>query len=370
MLLTDHMALDATGAKTTREGFMVAMPNVARTGIQTYTAAEMGLTDRSPGDVIRVYRPEAAVFDTASMRSFSAVDVTIDHPSVMVDSKNWRELAVGMVGEGVARDGDFVRAPMILKDQAAVDAVKAGKAQLSVGYTCDIAFEPGKTPGGDAYDAIQSNIRANHIALCNVARGGPDLRITDSQGDNAVTLKTITFDGLQIADVSPAAEALILKLQGNIADAATAKTGLETQVATLTTTLTTKDAEIVTLKQQVADAAITPAKLRDAAKAYATTVAKAKALAPSLSITDAMDEPAIKKAVVAAKLGDAAKDWTDAQIDTSFATLAAGVKDAKAADPFREVVLDGALEPTEAETKAVTDARQAMLDEFQGKKAA
>jgi hypothetical protein len=51
--------------------------------------------------------------------------------------------------------------------------------------------------------------------------------------------------------------------------------------------------------------------LRDAARAYAVTAGKAKKL--GVTVTDAMDEPAIMKAVVDAKLGDKAKGWTDAQ---------------------------------------------------------
>ena len=56
MLLTDHIALDAKtpGVKFTQEGFLVAEPRVARTGIQEYTAAELGLRDRAPGEVIKV----------------------------------------------------------------------------------------------------------------------------------------------------------------------------------------------------------------------------------------------------------------------------------------------------------------------------
>lgn len=140
---------------------------------------------------------------------------------------------------------------------------------------------------------------------------------------------TLVIDGLQVPNVSDEAKAAIEKLQGQVKD------GL-TQVATLTTDKATLEAKVTTLEKQVADAKITPQQLRDAARAYQQTVDKAKAL--GVAVTDAMDEPAIQRAVVNAKIGDAAKDWTDAQVAASFATLTA---DAKASDPVRQVLSDG-----------------------------
>jgi hypothetical protein len=144
-------------------------------------------------------------------------------------------------------------------------------------------------------------------------------------------MKKIVLDGLQV-DLSDAdaVAAAISKLQ----DAATKA---ETELATVTTESAAKDAKIATLETQLADAKLTPAALRDAAKAFAQVTAKAKAL--GVNVTDAMDEPAIKAAAVAAKLGDRAKDWTADQIAASFDTLTA---DVKTADPVRAAVQDGA----------------------------
>ena len=139
--------------------------------------------------------------------------------------------------------------------------------------------------------------------------------------DKEKPVKTMLIDGLTV-DVSNAdtAESTIKTLIA-ARDAATTKVaGLETQVATLTTDKATLEAE----NKQLKDSKPTPAQLRDAAKQFAVVVDKAKAL--GVTVTDAMDEAAIRKAVVTAKLGDAAKDWTDAQIAASFDTL---TKDAK-----------------------------------------
>lgn len=163
--------------------------------------------------------------------------------------------------------------------------------------------------------------------------------------------KTITFDGLPV-EVTDAAEAVIRKLEGQLADANKAKGDLETQVATLTTDKATLEAEKATLAKQVEDAKVTPAQLRDAAKVYQATADKAKAL--GVKVTDAMDEAAIMKAVVNAKLGDAAKDWNDVQIAASFATMSTDSKSALAIDPVRAVLADGAVQI--GDTASIRDA--------------
>lgn len=355
MRFVDAVALDQSSVRITKGGsYLVADARVARVGIQTYGAHELGLKDRAATDVIRVYRSPEEVFAKDALGSMAYQPMTNDHPADMVDSSNWKDLSIGIIGDGAARevaqDGEYVRVSLAMMDQKAIDAWKDGKRELSVGYTCDVDFTPGKTADGQEYDAVQRNIRTNHLALVKYGRAGSACRIGDSWGDQAdaptptkdktMTLKTITFDGLPVADVSPAAEAVIVKLQGQVADAATVKTTLDSKVAELTTQNATKDAEIATLKTQLADAVLTPAKLQDAAKAYALVVGQAKAL--GATVTDGMDIPAIQAAVVSAKLGDAAKGWTADQIATSFATLAAGVKvQATDTDPLRQHLIDG-----------------------------
>jgi hypothetical protein len=106
----------------------------------------------------------------------------------MVNAQNWRQCAIGQSGGDVARDGDCIRVPLVLMDAAAIAEVRAGKAQLSVGYTADLKWGEGKTASGEVYDAVFTNIRANHVAVVGQARAGPNFRI----GDNAMPDYTVT----------------------------------------------------------------------------------------------------------------------------------------------------------------------------------
>ncbi|MBI1179112.1 MAG: DUF2213 domain-containing protein [Alphaproteobacteria bacterium] len=339
MLMTDRLTLDAP--RRCQDGSLVASVRAARTGTQTYAGYEVGKPDLPR---VTVYRPEAEVFSRDSMASFASAPVTVGHPAEPVTTQNWKDHAVGDIGEEIVRDGEAVRVPIMVRDANAIDAIAGGTREISMGYSCDLSFEDGAAPDGTPYQAVQRNIRINHLAIVDAARGGPSLRI----GDSDMNTKTIIVDGLQVV-VTDAAEAAILKLQGQLADSVKAKDAADGKIAELTTQAATKDAEIATLKKQAEDAKLSPQQLRDAAKAYARTVDFGKKLAPKAGITDEMDEAAIKKAVVSARLGDAAKDWTDAQIDTSFATLSAGVKDEAASpDHLRDTIAAGPANITDA----------------------
>jgi uncharacterized protein len=328
-------------ARITKDGYFVADALVGRANnIQEYSAAELGLTDRKPDETIRIFRPEAEVFAKDALASLAHRPVTIDHPSEEVTAENWRKLAVGDVGGEIARDGEFIRVPLKIMDAGAVDAVKTDHREFSLGYAADLDFTAG-VHDGQAYDASMKTFRYNHLAAVKAARGGSELRIVDERPDDRrkpnagapvhspqdqarkPNMHTLIIDGLQVTEVSDQAKAAIEKLQGQVTSVTSAKDSAEAKVAEHVTTISTKDAEIATLKQAVIDAKVTPAQLRDAAKAYDQLVADAKKLAPALAITDTMDEAAIKKAVVAAKLGDAAAAFTDAQFDVSFSTLVA-----------------------------------------------
>jgi hypothetical protein len=179
--LEEMLTLDADGFRLTSDGYLVTEPRVARTGIQLYKGYEVGRPDMED---VRVYRPEEEVFSHAAMATLAHRTITLDHPFTKVDSSNWKEHAVGHSSEPVARDGDFLRVPLVLMDAHAISAAQSGTSQLSVGYAAKLKWEPGKAPDGQLYDAMQTEIRANHIALVSKARGGDKLKIgDDDDGD-------------------------------------------------------------------------------------------------------------------------------------------------------------------------------------------
>lgn len=367
--LTDNYSLDdGANIRLTRDGYLTANVRIARTGIQTYTAAELGLTDRAGNTPVIVYRPPEEVFHVDAMRSMSHRPITDGHPSVPVTADNWASLAKGDTGDEVMRDGDFVRVPIKLMDQKTIDKVTDGKRELSVGYTCDLEFIDGTTEDGHKYEAVQRNIRGNHLAICDRARGGKALAIIDErrttpepiQGVRQMATKTITFDGLPV-EVTDAAEAVIRKLEGQISAKDSALTTANTTIATLTADRDTLSGEKVALEAKVADAEITPAKLQIMVDARAKTIEQAKRIAPNV-VTDGKTDAEIRKAAVAAKLGDAATALNDDAIAGAFAALVP-VADGKV-DGVAKVIGDG-LNVADA-ANAYKEARNKRLAEMRG----
>lgn len=325
--LTD--TLDATTtARICADGCLVADVKAARVGIQTYLRSETDAPDSFTADRVRVYRPESEVFHRDSMASFAAAPFTIDHPAQPVDARNWRDLGVGEVNGDVVRDGGFVRVPVIVRDAAAVEAVRTTHKQLSMGYSCTLDWTPGTTPDGQPYDAVQRNIRINHIAAVRAARGGPELKISDERPpQEKPTMKIQIGDAEVDATNGEAVRIAVDALNKKLTDSAAKVVELDAKTVADAATIVAKDAEIADLKAKLADAEITPAKLADAAKEYATVQAKAKAVGVTFA-ADA-DTASIKKAVVDAKMGDAAKEYSAEHIAIAFDAL---TKDAKVED--------------------------------------
>ena len=356
MQFTDIYALDKS-SRMTDDGYLVTSVKAARTGIQDYRGDEVG----KPGkDVVRIYRPEEEVFSAASMGSYSYHPMTDDHPDEMVDADNWREYAVGFVGGDVARDGDYIRVPLAVMDAATRDRINDGKRELSMGYTSDLDWTPGKTEAGEQYDAVQRNIRINHVALVDKGRAGPQARIGDKGGQNETAQSQpdgghkMATQKVKIGDVSievdeQAAEVintLSEKLKTAEAQAEQASQQADADKAEADKAMAAKDAEIDKLKASVKDAAA----LDEEINARVKLIADAKRVADVDYSGKSPD--AIRKTAVEAHGVDVA-DKSDAYIEARF-----------------DALLDSAVTETkDSKTTNIGDARQRYLDRLTRKEA-
>jgi uncharacterized protein len=339
-LYTNVLAYDAVElddeakVRFTEDGYLVANPRIARTGIQIYKGSECG---KPKLDTVRVYRPEGAVFSDAAIHTYTHLPVTLGHPKQMVTAANWKEFAVGDTGDEVLRDGKTVRVPMMVRDEKAIKEYKDGRNQLSVGYMCDIEWSPGITEDGEEYDAIQQNIRANHLAIVSAARGGSSLRIGDNSNKEVLmNLKRVTIDGVE-CEMTDTAASLVQRTIQRLTDQTenfakkkkekeeecdSIQESSQAEITKRDEALKVKDAEITTLKAALADAT-DPAKQDLRIKDRQRVVDRAKAVFPAV-VSDGKSIADIQRQVVVAKVGDVAKDWNDAQLSASFDTIAVG----------------------------------------------
>ena len=347
------------GVRYTDDGYLTAYAPVARAGVQIYRGAEV---DKPEMPFVRVYRPEDEVFSTAALRSYAHRPMTNDHPGEDVTADNWKQYAIGQTGDEVLRDGEKIRVPLVMMDRAAIDDFKAGKRELSMGYRAMLDWSSGVTEDGLEYDAVQRNLRMNHVALVSKGRAS-NARIGDRTALNSPTpkpeghpmadnLRKVMVDGLSVETTDQGAEA-ISKLQSSIADAEKKVTDAEARHAEALKAkdkeLATRDAEIEKLKSQVLTADALDKRVAERAELISTAKA----------IHDAdysgMEDAAIRAAVVKAKVGeDKVKGQSEAYIDARFDVLAEDLKAGKG-DAVRKALADKSGTP-------VADADTAYAD--------
>jgi hypothetical protein len=319
--------------RVTSDGYLVGEVRCARTGCQNYTARDIGIGDGD--DTVVVHRPEEAVFARDSLATYTGKPVTRGHPPALVDSKNWRQYAVGDVGEDIARDGEFVRVSIKLMDQEAIDAVQRGEREISMGYTTPIEARDGTAPDGTKYQAVQTGpIKINHLAIVPRARGGSGLRIGDgaekwgtaprpldavAKGDKmSDQLRNIVVDGLTVSTTDQGAQA-IEKLQKQLSDAEKnmekEKETKDGQIAALTKSVETKDGELAAVKKQLSDAT-SPQAMADAVRARSEVLDAGKHA--GIENMDTLSDADIRRAIVKKQLGDVATNMSDDAISGAY----------------------------------------------------
>lgn len=175
-------------------GFLTAPVTLARVGVQHYYGVELGLADRA-SDKIGVFRPPGEVFDEESINSFVNLVSTDDHPSMPVTTSNVNVLQVGMVsGVEAQKDDGVLNGVVTITNKAVISKIKDGKIEVSVGYSHELKEEKGVYKGID-YDFVQTNIRANHLAIVDAGRCGSACKITlDHKKEKSMVT---TIDGIE-----------------------------------------------------------------------------------------------------------------------------------------------------------------------------
>lgn len=297
-------------------GWLRAPAILSRTGVFSYRNAD--------GSTRRELRLPEEVFKADAMQSFELVPLTDDHPQSGVDGKNATSLARGSVGK-IQQDGDDLVGELLVTDAETVDRILAGKTQLSCGYECDLEMKEG-THNGERYDAIQRNIRGNHVALVARGRAG-NARVrldsasaemvepsTEPQTESNKMLK-IRIDGVE-CEVAPTVADLIAKERATSAallDAVKAESAkLKADSEKNAARADTAEAKAKQLEGDLAKATDAKAIAAQVQARVALEKRASEVLGAEIKL-DAMTDLEVKKAVIV-KL-DSAADLTDKSVD-------------------------------------------------------
>lgn len=168
--------LDSEKAHYLSEGYLEDKPILTRVGIFEYT--------NDDGSIRRELRLPEEVFAEESLKSYKGKPIIVTHDAGLVTKTNVRENQIGTILTEGYKDGENVRAEIVIHD---TDAMKdCGFKELSLGYSLDLDETPGEW-NGQPYDAIQRNIIINHLALVQEARAGDNARLNiDGRKNNTI----------------------------------------------------------------------------------------------------------------------------------------------------------------------------------------
>lgn len=188
--------------------FLKKRARISRTGIYEYAASEVPGTPPGtpPNAIVRVYRSEDEVFAKDSLSSFENLPLTIGHPKDGVTPKNAKGLIHGVTTAPVIPDSKGPLVDVVLMSDEAQCEYREGRRQLSAGYQMTFKWKSGKTKDGQVYDAEQSEIRGNHIALVKAGRAGT-AEILDEE-NKSMDKELHDMLQKQIADVKASLDAM------------------------------------------------------------------------------------------------------------------------------------------------------------------
>lgn len=325
----------------TPEGFLTGQAVITNVGVFSYRNRD--------GSIIKELRLPEEVFHPDSINSLKMSPLTNDHPSEQVNSENAKELSVGFIGDRVKEDSYHLSAPITITDADAVNDVKnKGKKALSAGYSVDLEMKSG-TWMGVKYDAIQRNIRYNHVAIVDRGRAGDDavikldsvdaisvnVNIDKNKNENNSKKEDTHMPDLKkvkIHDVEYDAEAKVIETLSLVQEK---NDKLNTDMEALKTDKATVEAERDTLKEQNEQLKKDmeklekehPGKIDSAVQSRIDLIHKVEKC--GVEVTDGMSEVDMKKAVIVKaspnidqkKLDEAETAYLDARFDGAVEIL-------------------------------------------------
>ena len=164
---------------------------ISKVGVFDYLGSSIGADD--PNKIYRVYRSADELSNKETIDSFKLVPLIDDHEMLGTDGTPAEKKGVqGTTGEDIYFDDDTLFGNLKVYSDALKTLINGGKKDLSLGYRCEYEFKDGVF-NGEKYDAIQTKLRGNHVALVDNGRMGKEVSVCDSA--------IITFDNSDVIKI-------------------------------------------------------------------------------------------------------------------------------------------------------------------------
>lgn len=177
--------------------FEIKANPISKAGIFPYSGRLLGLTGPDADRIFQVLRPPEELADPECVASFKLLPWIDEHVMLGPVAQEMTDRALpaekkgvqGTTGEEVFYREGVLYANIKVFSSTLAALIAAGKRELSAGYRCIYEVTAGVW-NGLHYDAIQRNIRGNHLALVTEGRMGPDVAVMDHF--------TFTFDAKEL----------------------------------------------------------------------------------------------------------------------------------------------------------------------------
>jgi len=153
---------------------------LSKVGVFPYLGKQ--ISDKlEPNRIYMVYRPAEELFSKDAIDSFNKNPVPLIENHEMIGKGFTPAEKKGVEGviNNIRRDGDKLVGDISIYSDRLKDKITNGKKDLSMGYFCNYELADGDFEGHH-YDAIQRDIRSNHVALVDRGRMGSEVRVYDS----------------------------------------------------------------------------------------------------------------------------------------------------------------------------------------------
>ena len=148
---------------------------ILKAGIFPYLGSEIGQGE--PSRVYKVLRSEEELSKPETIKSFELVPLINEHFVLGELGTDTDDKPIdGIVGESIYFDAPYLKSNIKVFGKHIKKLIEVGKIELSAGYSCK--YIP--VENNPDYDFIQTDIRANHLALVEAGRNGSDVAVQDS----------------------------------------------------------------------------------------------------------------------------------------------------------------------------------------------
>lgn len=153
--------------------------NITKANVCPYLGSEIPGSEAlglDPHKIYMLYRDAAEL--KAAEKTYDRVQLLMQHVAVNPDAPQ-QFITVGTVSNAKFSH-PFIKADLTVWTREGIEAIESERqCELSCGYHYKPDMTPGTSPEGEKYDGRMTEIVANHIALVEAGRAGPDVKVAE-----------------------------------------------------------------------------------------------------------------------------------------------------------------------------------------------